>query len=198
MRERNERQNDVGKSLPTADEFAMLHEIFTGSASGVSATSPGAEVVPMRDTHMSSTVIMFPQEKNVHNKIFGGFMMRQGFELAWGTAHVFAGSRPIFLASDDIVFRRPVPIGSIVVFDSHVACTEGETVQVSVQADVLDPTAGTRECTNTFQFTFRASAPLTRQVVPETYAEGMSYVRGRRIVGKLAHEPMGDSMFGDA
>lgn len=47
-----------------------------------------------------STVLMQPQERNIHNKIFGGFLMRKAFELAWSTAYVFSSQKPILLAVD--------------------------------------------------------------------------------------------------
>jgi hypothetical protein len=34
--------------------------------------------VAMEETRFELTHIMMPQEKNIHNKIFGGFLMRKG------------------------------------------------------------------------------------------------------------------------
>lgn len=37
----------------------------------------GKKIVPMKETEMSSVQIMFPQERNLHGNVFGGFLMRQ-------------------------------------------------------------------------------------------------------------------------
>ena len=34
------------------------------------------EVVPMKSTERCSTILMHSQERNVHGKIFGGYLMR--------------------------------------------------------------------------------------------------------------------------
>lgn len=37
----------------------------------------GEIMVPMRKTGNESVQLMFPQERNLHGKVFGGFLMRQ-------------------------------------------------------------------------------------------------------------------------
>lgn len=37
----------------------------------------GKKLIKMKDTEMSSVQIMFPQERNLHGNVFGGFLMRQ-------------------------------------------------------------------------------------------------------------------------
>lgn len=36
---------------------------------------------------------MHPQDKNLHGKVFGGFVMREAFELGWLCAHLFLGGQ---------------------------------------------------------------------------------------------------------
>ncbi|KAG0304360.1 hypothetical protein BGZ98_005616 [Dissophora globulifera] len=86
---------------------------------------------------------------------------------------------------DEISFRKPVPIGSILSLDSQIAYSEGgrhHSFQVMVKADVLDILKGTREETNTFWFTFTnpKEAHSTPKVMPRTYAETMLYLDGKR------------------
>jgi hypothetical protein len=38
---------------------------------------------------------------------------RRAFEIAFSCCYVFAGSRPHFLAVDEVTFRRPVDIGTL-------------------------------------------------------------------------------------
>jgi len=111
--------------------------------------------------------------------------MRLAYELAFCNASVFIKYRPLFLALDEISFRKPVPIGTFLALDSQIVFAEGgdhHSFQVMVKADVLDIQAGTRETTNTFWFTFTdpkkgQGAP---KVMPRTYAESMLYLEGKR------------------
>lgn len=48
----------------------------------------------MDDTSLENTFTCQPQQRNVHGRVFGGFLMRRAFELAHSTAYLFAGSRP--------------------------------------------------------------------------------------------------------
>jgi len=75
--------------------------------------------------------VAHPQAKNIHGKLFGGFIMRRAFELAWASAHLHARCRPVFRALDDITFLAPVEIGSIMKFDSKVVYVPAGTVFAS-------------------------------------------------------------------
>lgn len=56
----------------------------------------------------------------MHFSVFGGYLMREAFELAYTNACAFLRGRPYTVSMDDVAFRRPVPIGSILHFTSHV------------------------------------------------------------------------------
>ena len=139
----------------------------------------------MKDTIQQSLVNCMPQDRNIHNKIFGGFLMRLAFELAYSTGLVYAKSNIQFVALDDIVFRKPVNIGSLLSLTSQVVYCPGSpsrAIQIKVKADVIDPIQGTKDTTNTFHFTFRTlddTLPLPR-VMPRSYDESMRYIEGRR------------------
>ena len=52
------------------------------------------------DESMLKTVrICYPEQKNLYNKIFGGFLMRQAFELAWANACVYSKTRFVVFQS---------------------------------------------------------------------------------------------------
>lgn len=66
----------------------------------------------IRDTRLENAIICQPQQRNMHGRIFGGFLMRRAFEIAFSTAYVFGGIRPLFLEVDHVDFRRPVSMMS--------------------------------------------------------------------------------------
>ena len=83
---------------------------------------------------------------SVHQKIFGGFLMRLAYELGFTTARLFTRQyaklsnlyqcfcsrscrRPVtFLSLDKISFAKPVPIGSILRLKSEILYTEDNIV----------------------------------------------------------------------
>jgi acyl-coenzyme A thioesterase 9 len=57
-------------------------------------------------TLQSNAMVAQPQARNLHDRIFGGFLMRRAFELAFATAYLFGGDKPRFLEVDDISFDK--------------------------------------------------------------------------------------------
>lgn len=107
--------------------------------------------------------------------------MRQGFELAWTNACLYSKTTPKINVVDDISFKKPVLIGSLLFLTSQVVYTEANQIQVKVHAQTVDPKTNYKETTNVFYFKF--SVPPTHtipQVWPKTYAESMMFIDGKR------------------
>lgn len=62
----------------------------------------------MKDTCHENSLICQPQQRNIHGRIFGGFLMRKAFELAFSNAYAFAGVAPRFVEVDHVDFFKPV------------------------------------------------------------------------------------------
>lgn len=54
---------------------------------------------------LSSTLICMPQQRNTANRIFGGFLMRRAYEVAFCAAFMFGGSRPQFSEIDEVHYE---------------------------------------------------------------------------------------------
>jgi acyl-coenzyme A thioesterase 9 len=136
-------------------------------------------------------MIAQPQVQNLHNRIFGGFLMRRAFELAFSNAYVFGGARPLFLQMDDVSFASPVDVGDLLVFNSRVLYTdtgrlkdyynsatisapgydedqELPLVHIEVEAWVTEPEKASARLSNSFYFTFAISKKdkQVRRVLP--------------------------------
>lgn len=86
-------------SPPSAVESARLHNLFYGQAALFKRGTPTPpEVVWMKDSGLSTALMMHPQERNVHGAIFGGYLMRLAYETAYSTACLFARAPVTFLA----------------------------------------------------------------------------------------------------
>lgn len=136
----------------------------------------------LRDTRLENSLICQPQQRNIHGRIFGGFLMHRAFELAFSTAYVFAGMRPCFLEVDHVDFLKPVDVGDFLRLKSCVLYTELENpehplINVEVVAHVTRPEIRSSEVSNTFYFTFticpeaKAKGVGIRNVVPVTEEE---------------------------
>lgn len=174
------------KIPPSIEEMILIHNLYLEYIQYLDPTfnkKKPDNVIWMKDTIQRSLVLCMPQDRNVHNKIFGGYLMRLAFELAYATGYIFAKSKISFVALDDITFRQPVSIGSLLSLTSQVTYSSQTTrcFQVKVKADVIDPLTGKQDTTNTFHFTFEDQAHAQiYQVMPRSYDETMRYIEGQR------------------
>ncbi|KAL7463756.1 hypothetical protein ACHAXS_004111 [Conticribra weissflogii] len=136
----------------------------------------------MDQTLQSNAMVAQPQARNLHDRIFGGFLMRRAFELAFATAYMFGGGRPRFLEVDDISFDHPVDVGDLLVFKSRVLYTRPEggnlggyvdahegmpLVNVEVECWVTVPEETRAKVSNHFYFTFALPEKKScRRVLP--------------------------------
>ncbi|KAF5175031.1 Acyl-coenzyme a thioesterase 9 protein [Thalictrum thalictroides] len=98
----------------------------------------------IKDTRLENSLICQPQQRNIHGRIFGGFLMHRAFELAFSTAYAFAGLMPCFHEVDHVDFLRPVDVGDFLRFKACVLYTELENLEqplinVEVVAHVTKP-----------------------------------------------------------
>ncbi|KAI0173038.1 Thioesterase/thiol ester dehydrase-isomerase [Hypoxylon sp. FL1284] len=188
---------------PNDPESALIHKIWLRQ---VAYHDPNnqlrqpANVISMSKTQLSTASIMQPQYRNRHQTmIFGGFHLKQTFELAFCCAASFAHARPTFISADPCTFRNPVPVGSVLYLTATVVYTdpplldeEGSEPQqrdsknpvtrlhVRVDSKVRDVEHGIAKPTGQFNYTF--SVPKSVKVLPHTYQEYMMYIDARRRV----------------
>jgi acyl-coenzyme A thioesterase 9 len=187
-------ERSLFKHPPAEGEVKLVHEICMGGRmpSVVDDSAFPLKQVPMESTKASSLRICHPQEQNIHGYMFGGYLCREAFELAFATATVFfLGKRPCLKSIDDIVFVHPVPIGSIMDLKAeviHSRLHEGELYAcIQVIADIINPDTQSRLTTNTFHFTL--THPISSftgtalpAILPNTYVEAMKFLEGKRRV----------------
>lgn len=139
--------------------------------------------------------------RNIHNIVFGGYLIQEAFELAFLAGSLFFQTAPTIRRMDDLHFVHPVPIGSILDLSAEVVWTSGgsspspssardaaadgpvQQAIVDVQADVVEVATGIRKTTNTFHFLLEApTTNVRKQVYPETYLEGLKYLAAQRFI----------------
>ncbi|XP_075996088.1 acyl-coenzyme A thioesterase 9, mitochondrial isoform X2 [Genypterus blacodes] len=171
------------KVAPADEERKIIHSLFLNTLD-TKTVSFSSRVLPpnsvwMENAKLKGLEICHPQERNIFNRIFGGFLMRKAYELGWANACSFGGCRPNLVAVDDILFQKPVDIGSLLLLSSQVCYTEGNYIQVRVHSEVFDPLTRQHNTTNVFHFTFVSDRDVPN-IIPKTYGESMLYLDGKR------------------
>ena len=157
----------------------------------------------MDATVLRTASIMQPQFRNRHHfMIFGGFLLKATFELAFCAAASFAHTRPTFVSLDPSTFQNPVPVGSVLYLTATITYTDpplvyaasderdatGESrytrIQVRVDSKVRDVEHGVARPTGQFNYTFTVDRDI--KVMPRTYSEFMMYIDARRRVKQVA------------
>ena len=129
-------------------------------------------------TRTENIFVAQPQQRNLSGRIFGGFLLRRAFELAFATSYVFGGARPRFKSVRDMDFLKPVDVGDLLRFKARVlhvdttSKTSETCVDVEVECLVTKPEETSAELSNTFLFTFHV----------ENEAAGRDGRKARRVL----------------
>ncbi|KAF7194580.1 Acyl-coenzyme A thioesterase 9, mitochondrial, partial [Pseudocercospora fuligena] len=194
-------QRSLLKQTPNDEESDLIHAIWQRQLQyhdpHDSLRKP-ANAHFMDATQLRTASIMQPQYRNRHHfMIFGGYLLKQTFELAFCCAASFAHTRPTFVSLDPSTFHNPVPVGSVLYMTSTVVYTDpplvaGQSdpaeqsgkkseltrVQVRVDTKVRDVEHGTAKPTGQFNYTFTVEKDI--KVIPRSYTEMMMYADARR------------------
>ena len=133
--------------------------------------------------------------------IFGGFLLKSTFELAFTCASATSHTRPTFIALDPSTFENPVPVGSVLYLTATVAYTDSPTlsgadgdlraspegstrIQVRVDSKIRNTEHGETKPTGQFNYTFEVQKDV--KIVPQTYGQFMMYLDARRRARRVA------------
>ncbi|KAI4125385.1 MAG: hypothetical protein LQ338_004278 [Usnochroma carphineum] len=197
------------KQAPNNEESDLIHAMWLRQLEYHDPNNPlrkPPNTHYMSTTTLHSSQIMQPQYRNRHNfMIFGGYLLKTSFELAFCCCAAFSHARPTFLSLDPSTFENPVPVGSVLYLKATVAYTEPvasssspssstalsedsdkdkdnkkkETrVQIRIDSKVRDIEHGSTKPTGQFNYTFSVERDIS--VVPQTYEEFMVWVDARR------------------
>lgn len=136
---------------------------------------------------------MYPEQENVPEKIFGGYVIRRAFELAMMHAEEIAPDRPVFVRVNRINFLQPVRIGDKLDFTSRIVYSGNTSISMEIDIERISKNQVTRALSNTCEFTFvnvdrqMRPQPVPR-VYPTTYDEDQRYLKARRRHQRLKQE----------
>ena len=145
---------------PDAEESAEIHKMWTDSLAYADRRNPveqPSNTISMASSTIFSTSISQPQYRNRHSfMIFGGYLLKQTYELAFTCASAFSHTRVQFVNLDPSTFEESVPVGSVLYVSAQVTYTAkderngGTKMQVMVNAHVRNVEHAERKNTGTF------------------------------------------------
>eukprot|EP00047_Mylnosiga_fluctuans_P021744 m.108648 g.108648 ORF g.108648 m.108648 type:complete len:399 (-) comp9011_c1_seq5:128-1324(-) len=171
-------------TIPSDEEEHILHRMHKR---GMDSRTE----IPMEVTRHSSISYVQQDQRNLYGFMFGGVVLRKGFEKAHVATYLHAGTRPTLLQMCDTAFLKSVQIGSVFELEAQLAyCDSAHGIAVAaVEAFVKAPrvaVGGTvtghavRSQTSTMNFVFRVP-PGTPSVFPVTYEQCMRFLAARRL-----------------
>jgi len=181
---------------PNQDEIETMHQLFkesmtsTGEASGSFAVADGYRL--MENWTFTNSIMIYPERRNMHGKLFGGYVASTAYDLAYYTARAFCGGTlPFALGFDQMRFFNPVSIGDQLHFTARVVHSAGRILRVWVDVERLDPVnikGGNTSVgnmsdtvqTNQMEFIFAHPTEKLPRIVPKTYTESLKYLGAQR------------------
>jgi acyl-coenzyme A thioesterase 9 len=128
---------------------------------------------------------MYPEQENVPQTIFGGYLIRRAYELSAICSELVAPGRSIIAAVNRINFMHPVRMGDKLHFTSRVVYTSGSFVCVEAGIERISRDRTSKALSNSCLFTFvHVDKELNHcpvpQIYPTTYAEDARYLAALR------------------
>ncbi|KAJ8911734.1 hypothetical protein NQ315_003634, partial [Exocentrus adspersus] len=173
-------KSHILKVMPSNDEQKIIYDLYSRSTSMEGRQRflpPGA--VWMKDGTLSSIVFPHPEDRNLHNTVFGGFIMRHAAELAWVLGYRYSKYRPKLKSISDINFQKPLAVSSLMEMHAYIVYTHLNFLQIMVFVEVYIPTSSKRYTSNTIHFTYQVPE-VVNEILPLTYEDAMMYIHGKR------------------
>lgn len=136
---------------------------------------------------------MYPEQENVPQKIFGGYLIRRAYELSAICSEQVAPNRPIPAAVNRINFFHPVRMGDTLHYTTRVVYTHGSFICVEANIERISRDKTTKALSNSCLFTFaNVDAELNHRsvpvVYPTNYGEDARYLMAHRSCPALISE----------
>lgn len=81
------------KTIPDESEQRLIHELFVKTVDPKDLMLYRRVLPPhskwMKEAQLNNIIFCHPEDRNLHNKVFGGFLMRHALELSWSTGYLY-------------------------------------------------------------------------------------------------------------
>jgi acyl-coenzyme A thioesterase 9 len=172
---------------PSREEYQMLTGLH------MAQEAPGFAGLRTGRLTADSWEMMYPEQENVPQKTFGGYLIRRAFELSSICCELAAPDRSIVVAVNRINFFQPVRMGDKLHYTSRVVNTNDSFVCVEAGIERISRNRTSKALSNSCFFTFvNVDREMVRRqvapVYPSNYAEDARYLAAHRSHQPLARE----------
>jgi uncharacterized protein (TIGR00369 family) len=127
---------------------------------------------PVGASRIQLAQMMQPEHANSQGNVHGGWIMKLADEAGALAATRHAGHRTVTVAIDQMLFRHPIHIGDLVIFNAEVTYAGRTSMEVEVRVTAENPIIGERLETNTAYFVYVAIDENGRPIqIPPLLAE---------------------------
>ena len=183
-REEYKMQQALLSEPPSREEFMMLAGLHQAQE------EPGFSGLPAKKLVADAWERMYPEQENVPQKIFGGYLVRRAYELSSICSELVAPDRALVAAVNRINFFHPVRLGDKLHYTSRIVYTSGSFVCVEANIERISRDRSTKALSNSCLFTFvNVDNDLNHlpvpAIYPATYAEDARYLAAHRSFRSL-------------
>lgn len=134
---------------------------------------------------LTMSMLMTPELSNFSGVVHGGHLMRILDQVAYACAARYCGIDVVTVYADNISFKHPIPIGSLVTFLARVNYTGKSSIEVGIKVISEDLKNKTATHTNSCYFTMVALDPYgipieIEKLIPKTSDEIRRYEDAKR------------------
>src|ERR1039457_219942 len=163
------------EEMPSLDEYLFLKKLHKEQEAEEFSGLRASDLV------LESTCRAYPEQENVPKTIFGGYLMRQAYELAALAAEMVPSNRAVPCQVNRINFNQPVLLGDQLKFTARVVYTGKTTIAVQSDIERFTRTGDDKALSNSCLFTFRnVDADMNPQPVPFIYP--VTYAEDARLL----------------
>ena len=178
-REEYREQQALISEPPSREEYTMLKQLHLAQEEQGFAGLRAGKLIA------DSWERMYPEQENVPQKIFGGYLIRRAYELSSIASELVAPNRAIIAAVNRINFFRPVRLGDKLHYTSRIVYTSDSFVCVEANIERISRDRSSKALSNSCLFTFaNVDNDLNHlpvpPIYPATYAEDDRYLAAHR------------------
>ncbi|MBE0492061.1 MAG: acyl-CoA thioesterase [Sulfurospirillum sp.] len=111
------------------------------------------EMTPFEKSKLSMSVLMTPDKANFSGNVHGGDLLKFLDQVAYACASRYCGGYVVTLSVDQVIFRHPIPVGTLVTFLASVNYTGRTSMEIGIKVIAEDIQKGIVTDTNSCFFT---------------------------------------------
>lgn len=108
---------------------------------------------PFEKHKLTMSVLMTPDKANFSGNVHGGDLLKYLDQVAYACASRYCGGYVVTMSVDQVVFRHPIPVGTLVTFLASVNYTGKTSMEIGIKVVAEDIQKGIVTDTNSCFFT---------------------------------------------